>query len=95
MECYMNGELTLVEHGAGGGALIVLTACTATGIRLSPCAKVDMVAFLANTAIFPLDGGDIFIATILIRELLIKPDGVYAHKSFSFFHATKVASNLN
>jgi hypothetical protein len=54
-----------------------------------------MVAFLANIAIFPLDGSNIFIATILIRELLIKPDGVYAHKSFSFFHATKVASNLN
>jgi hypothetical protein len=49
-----------------------------------------MVAFLADIAIFPLDGGDIFIATILIRELLIKPDGVYAHKSFSFFHASNI-----
>ncbi|MDR2765549.1 MAG: hypothetical protein LBB90_11050, partial [Tannerella sp.] len=32
--------------------------------------------------------------TFLIRKLLIKPNGGYAHKSFSFNHATKVAPNF-
>jgi hypothetical protein len=53
-----------------------------------------MMAFLANRTILPFDDSYVFIATFLIWKLLIKPDGVYAHKSFSFFHATKVASNF-
>ena len=91
----MNGELTLVEHSAGGGTLIILTACAATRIRLPSTTKVGMATFLANITIFPLDVSDVFIATVIIRELFIKPDGVNTHKSFSFVHTTKVASNLN
>lgn len=91
----MNGELTLVEHGAGGGTFIILATCAATGIRLPSTTKIGVVTFIANITIFPLDGSDVFIATILIRELFIKTDGIHTHKSFSFVHATKVASNLN
>jgi hypothetical protein len=57
-----------------------------------PAQLLGMPALLARVAFFPFYFCMVSMASIFIGKLLTEQNRIYAHKSISFIHATKVAS---
>lgn len=71
---------------------IIFAAGTTPRIRLTAFAIFRVPALFTDITSNPLYCDDVFIAGAFVRKSLIKPYGVYSHKSIPVYHATKVAS---